>query len=62
VTARGTVSNVSDNVKRALIGVRLAPSSLAEVDRIAAEHDWTRSQVLRSLLRLGLIEWRKGKR
>lgn len=62
MSTRGTLSNVSDNVKRALIGVRLAPSALAEVDKIAGEHEWTRSQVLRNLLRLGLIEWRKGTR
>jgi hypothetical protein len=37
-------------------------SSVARVDAIAAEHDWTRSTALRTLLALGLRAWDKGER
>jgi hypothetical protein len=53
---------VSDNARREQIGLRLAPAALARIDRIAAEHEWTRSQVIRHLLRLGLAAWDRGQR
>lgn len=63
--ARVTLSDVSDTVerdRRVQIGLRLNPSALTRVDQIAAAHEWTRSQVIRSLLRLGLAAWDRGQR
>lgn len=40
--------------RRKLITVRLSPAALAEVDRLAAEDDRTRSDMLRVLLKQGL--------
>lgn len=45
-----------------MIALRITPTALAEVDKIAEEHEWTRSQVVRKLLTLGLAAWRAGKR
>jgi hypothetical protein len=42
--------------------VRLRLSSMHRVDEIAAERDWNRAQVLRSLLLLGLRAWDRGER
>ncbi len=47
---------------RILIPVRLRQSSVDQVDRIARENDWNRSQALRTLLALGLKAWKDGKR
>jgi len=47
---------------RITVQVRLRPSSIEEVDAIAAKHDWTRSQALRTLLALGLKAWKEDKR
>lgn len=51
--------DMSDVARREQIAVRLAPAALAEVDKIATDREWTRSQTLRELLRLGLIEHRR---
>lgn len=53
---------MSDNASREQIALRLSPGSLARVDRIAREHEWTRSQMIRTLLRLGIAAWDQGKR
>lgn len=45
-----------------MVPVRLRASALEAVDTIAAEQDSSRSEVLRRLLRLGLIAWQAGKR
>lgn len=37
--------------------MRLRAESLERVDKIAADHDWTRSTALRTLLALGLDAW-----
>lgn len=42
-----------------MIAIRLNETALAEVDTIAHEREWTRSQVVRKLLSLGLQEWRR---
>lgn len=39
------------------LGVRVDPELVVELDRIAAEHRWTRSQAGRYLLELGLGKW-----
>lgn len=44
------------------VNLRLRSSSARRVDSIAAEHDWTRAQTLRSLLALGLRAWDRGDR
>lgn len=43
-----------DSVRREQVGLRLSPAALARLDQIAADKEWTRSQVIRHLLRLGL--------
>lgn len=48
--------------KRAMIAIRVNETALAEVDMIASQNEWTRSQVVRKLLSLGLREWRSGQR
>lgn len=55
------VSNVVRRERRELVGVRLGPS-LEDIDRIAADNEWTRSQVIRKLLAIGLEQWKKGRR
>lgn len=42
--------------------MRMTPTAINEVDKIANKQEWTRSQVIRKLLRLGLIAWAKGER
>jgi hypothetical protein len=44
------------------VQVRLRKSSLEQVDAIAAQYDWSRSDALRTLLMLGLKAWKDGKR
>jgi hypothetical protein len=41
---------------RMVIPVRLRASSVARLDEIAAAHDWSRSDAMRYLFRLGLAE------
>lgn len=53
---------MSDTGRRDKVAIRLSPTALAEVDRYAQERGTTRSEVLRDLLRLGLIAYREGKR
>lgn len=52
----------TDDDPRVLIPVRLRASSVARVDKIAAERDWSRSAALRTLLALGLRAWDRGER
>jgi hypothetical protein len=40
--------------EREVVRLRVASAALAEVDRLAGLGDWTRSDVLRQALRLGL--------
>lgn len=42
--------------------LRIRPDSLARIDAIAADRDWSRSTALRTLLALGLRAWDKGER
>lgn len=44
---------------RVMVSLRLRQSSVEELDRLAAEYDWDRSQVLRTVLALGLSTWRE---
>jgi metal-responsive CopG/Arc/MetJ family transcriptional regulator len=48
---------------RVKVDVRLSSAALAEVDRLAAADERTRSDMLRILLRIGLEEYqRRGRR
>lgn len=59
---RHTLSDMSDAVRRVPVALRLGPNALARIDAIAADRDWTRTQTMRELLRLGLAAWDKGYR
>lgn len=48
--------------RSANVNVRVRESALSQIDQIAEEQEWTRSQVIRKLLAFGLSEWQKGKR
>lgn len=48
--------------KRGNVNVRIRDEALTQIDTIAQEQEWTRSQVIRKLLAFGLTEWQKGKR
>ena len=47
---------------RVLVQVRLQAKNVKEIDGIAEDQDWTRSQVLRTLFSLGLKAWKRGER
>lgn len=53
---------MNDEDKRILVGVRMTPTSIIAVDQIAKSQEWSRSQVIRKLLGLGLKAWTKGER
>jgi hypothetical protein len=40
----------------------VVPNRAHRVDAIAAEHDWSRADTLRTLLTLGLRAWARGER
>lgn len=47
---------------RVVIPVRITKRAVDQVDRIAVEEETSRSEILRRLLKLGLIAWTKGQR
>lgn len=51
-----------DEDPREIVNVRLRHSSIEQIDKIAAQMDWTRSQVLRQLFALGMRAWERGER
>jgi hypothetical protein len=51
-----------DSDPRVAVNLRLRLSSRDRVDAIAAEHDWSRADTLRTLLTLGLRAWGRGER
>jgi hypothetical protein len=61
-TPRHPLSDMSNVVRRVPVALRLGPNALARIDAIAAEREWTRTQAMRELLRLGLAAWDRGQR